>query len=99
MDKLKKFCKDHKKELIVAGCVVGAIAIGLMTKGQSNKKFLDVTGKSYLTWYPTDNGFMSLERVKETLDANIGNSSKFAILKEGQDAYIGILIDNDVIMK
>ena len=99
MEKLKNFCKDHKKELIVAGCVVGAIAIGLMTKGQLNRKFVDVTGERYLTWRPTDNGFMSLERVKETLDANIGNSSKFAILKEGQDAYIGILIDDGVIMK
>lgn len=99
MEKLKKFCKDHKKELIVAGCVVGAIAIGLMTKGKGKRELLDVTGQNYLTWRP-GNYYMNLERVKEILDLNANNSEHFAIIRgyKNPDVYKCIMITENVVL-
>lgn len=100
MKKIKEFCKNYKKEIMVAGCVVGAVVCGMIIKKNLFKKdMIDMTGKSYISW-KGDNGFMNLDRVKEILDSNSGNSETFAVVKDGAagtDMYKCILISDDVV--
>lgn len=102
MKSIKEFCKKHKKELIIGGCLLGAALVVGITKGRYkiNKKVLiDVTGKNSITWEPSGS-FMSLEKVKDILELNTGNNESFAILKDGsvgKDSYSCILLSDNVI--
>jgi phage host-nuclease inhibitor protein Gam len=100
MKNIKQFCKEHKKELILTGVVVGAVVTGLLVKGRSKKNLIDVTGKNAITWVPGP-GFMNLERVKEILDLNANNTESFAIFREpgnAMDQYTCVLLSDNVVL-
>ena len=98
MKNIKEFCKKHKKEIIFTSCLVGAVVIGVLVKGQHKKKLIELAGKNVITWTP-GNSFINLEKVKEILDLNANNSELFAIFREGPDpnAYVCILLSDNVL--
>lgn len=104
-DKVIKFCKDHKTELIIGGVLVGTFALGYLTKGKivniknSKKMLFDLKGKKALIW-EGDNGFMNLEKVKAILDANINNAEPFAIFREGPNPndFICLTLGSDIVI-
>jgi len=93
--KIKDFCKQHKKVLIITGSVIGVTIVTiLMAKGIiKDKKMIDLTGESVIHWKP-ENKFMNLESVKEILDLNADNASQFAIFREGPNPadYVCIVL-------
>ena len=100
MKNINEFCKDHKKEIVVTGLIIGGVVISaLITKRIFTKNLIDLTGKDVISWTPNDK-FMNLERVKEILDLNADNTSKFAIFREGLEPnqYAVILLDDNVIV-
>lgn len=102
MEKLKEFCKKHKKKLFIGSCIISGVVVGIVIDRRllKNKRLIDITGKAAITWTPRHNGFMDLNRVREILDFNAGNSSSFAIFREGPDPdkYVCILLSKDVIL-
>jgi len=104
LEKTKSFVKDHKRGIVLTGCVVAGVITGVVLCKRFDKEMVDLgkqfCGKSVISWTETNNGFIDLERVKEILDANANNSAQFAIFREGPDpnAYIGILLSDDVII-
>jgi type VI protein secretion system component VasK len=102
MGKIKEFCKNHKKGLIVVGCLAGGAILGVLAvKYMHNKNYIDsLTDKAMITWKPEPDKLMGLERVKQILDLNAENASQFAIFREGPnlDAYACIALSNDVIL-
>jgi hypothetical protein len=54
-----------------------------------------MTGKSYITWIPEDNGSMNLGRVKDIMDFHSEDNERFAILKNGIDNYICLYFNED----
>jgi hypothetical protein len=104
-EKAKTFVKEHKKEIMCAGCVVGAIIGGVVIGKHINKTFVEygkeVAGKKVIMWNPSkDHGFMSLERVKNFMEANAGNAAPYAVFREGPDpdAFVCILLDDKAII-
>ena len=98
MKNIKQIWKDHKTELAIAGCMVGAV-IGLIVLHKvGTKKVVDCTGKNVISWKPEAKS-ISLERVKEILDLNANSTAQFAIFREGLDpkAYECILLNDEVI--
>ena len=103
-EKLKKFWKDHKEEILVYTAIIGGTVVGIvLTKkiynGCKRKvlKDLHLNGKSWISWTPRD-GSINLERVKEILDLNVNNASRYAIFREGTNPedYKCILLSDDV---
>ena len=98
MKNIKQIWKDHKTELAIAGCMVGAV-IGLIVLHKvGTKKVVDCTGKNVISWKP-ENNFMNLERVKTLLDLNANNAESFAIFREGPNPmdYVFITLSDKVI--
>lgn len=103
LEEKRSFVKDHKKEILFAGCITGAVVAGVLIGKRIDKKWIDLgkkcAGKHVIGWVPIDS-FMNLERVKEILDANMNNPEPFAIFKEGPnpDGYICIMLSDNVII-
>jgi esterase/lipase len=99
MKNIKTFCKDHKKEIVVTGLVIGGvIATSFVTKRICTRGLVNAKGLNVLTW-KTPKGTANLEYVKKFLDANAGNGEPFAIFKEGPDpdAYVSILFNDKIV--
>ena len=96
MELFKRLWKEHKKEVVMSGLVViGAVAGYIITKKHISKGFIDLTGKSVISWDPNSGSPVSLEKVREFLTLNSDRNSKFAIFREGinLDEYCIILLD------
>ena len=99
-EKAKQFVKDHKYEIIAGATIATAgVVVGMVINGKLNKDLIDlgkrVEGKSVLTWFDSpETGFMNLDTVKNILDLNADNNSRFAIFRDGlhnADDYVCIL--------
>jgi hypothetical protein len=96
---VKDFCKKYKKEIIivgvtlVAGGTIGAVVMKVLSDNKPKCGAVLPAGMNSISWEPNDST-INLERVKEILDLNSGNSEKFAIFKEGPgvDSYALILL-------
>lgn len=99
MNKFKTFCKEHEKEIYFIGGVTIAVVVGTILIKRSGRTMIDITGKQAITWPNEDKTFMNLERVKEILELNKNNSSKFAIFREGSDPekYVAIVMSDGFI--
>lgn len=98
MKKIKKFWDDHKVAICVIGGSIALTAVSYLLL--KDKRFLlDITGEKDIHWEP-DNSFVSLERVKEILEANKDNLSQFAIFREGPNPaeYAVVTISNGVVI-
>lgn len=84
-EKIKKVWSEHKTEIIVGAVVVGG-TIAIIASGKwklvKSKEFVDLAGKKMIYWKP-GNGTLTLDQVKEILDANVNTSAPFAIFREG----------------
>lgn len=102
MKKVKEFYKKHEVTIKVAGCVVGGIVGYNLLKRHFTKNLLDLQGKNIITWDPNqpDAGVMTLERVKEFMDANANTSGGYAIFREGLNPaeYTCIYFDSNTIL-
>lgn len=97
---IKKFIKNHKKEIII-GTVVTISVVGLIVKIKHGKrlKLVNLRGLNAITWDANQpETFMTLERVKELLDLNANNDSMFAIFKEFAEAdkYVCLILNDSV---
>jgi len=99
MKRVKEFCKNHKKELVVIGGVIVGAVVGAIIYKHLGTKSVDYAGKNVISWTP-GNTFINLERVKEILDLNANNSEMFAIFREGPDpnAYACVLLSENVVV-
>lgn len=88
MKNVKQFCKEHKKGLIFAGCVIGAAVIGgVITNNHLRKKLLDTTGKSVIYWVEHNKSRINLVDAKVLLEAQADTDALYALIKEGADVY------------
>lgn len=106
LEKAKSFVKDHEKEIVFTGGIIAGVIIGVILCKRFDKKMVDLgkqfSGKRAISWTPDGNGFMTLEKVKTILDANVNNSESFAIFREGLDRdpshYICLMMTDNVII-
>jgi hypothetical protein len=102
MKKLKDFCKKHKGEIILTGCLAGAIVYGFIVRGQLKKEILKYAGQSLIGWKP-NGSFFKLEEVKEILDLNADNQAGlFAVVREGhlgKDVYSVIRLNGSNVIE
>jgi len=99
MNKVKELWTNHKRELVIAGCIIGGVIVATIITQKMSKKAIDLTGECLIHWKPSDEPkFINLEQVKEILDLNATNSSMYAIFREGADpnAYQCILLTPNV---
>lgn len=99
MKTIKTFYKNHKKEILIGGLVIGGmIATSFVTKRICTRGLINTKEVNVLTW-KTPKGTIDLEGIKKFLDANAGNGEPFAIFKEGPDpdAYISILFNDKLV--
>ncbi len=82
MKKIKEFCKENKKEIIITTCTIGLAIIGvnIITKKNINTDNGNLAGIFY---NPNNDKIIGLEEVKEILERNANNSTKYAIFREG----------------
>lgn len=100
MKKVVKFCKEHKKGLLVTGCLIGATVVGVKIGIKVGKRnVVDLTGRNVISWKPGKE-IINLDRVKEILDLNANSSAMFAIFREGVDpnAYVCIELNNTTLV-
>ena len=96
--KVKEFWRKHKKKIcVIGGTVVIGTAIAIITK--DSKYMVNLKNKNAIVWGDNDSGFMDIEGVKELLDANKDNCSRFAIFREGPepDQYVALIMSDGVI--
>lgn len=99
MGKLKKFWDDHKVVIcVVGGVVVVATAAYFLLKNK--RPIVDLANKKAINWEPKADSSMTLEKVKEFLEANKETTAQFAIFREGPNPneYVTIVMDNEFVI-
>lgn len=96
MKNLKEFYNKHKKAIIITGVVSGAVVGTYLAYKYLKKPIVSLKGKSVISWIPPKDA-MDLETVKEILDLNADNASRFAIFREGPNPkdYVCIVLSDD----
>lgn len=81
---IKELWKNHKKEILIGSVIVGTgIGVGIGVTKYIKSGMVDLTGLKVIAWDPADGIGVGIERVKEFLEANQGNTSKYCIFREG----------------
>ena len=95
--KIKKFVKEHKKEIIGTGVVIGVAAMAsYLTKSYYTKNFRIVPRSlDMITW--TTEQQITNEVAKELLDLNVENDSMYMIFKNGKKLSSVVLNKTNVI--
>ena len=95
-EKIKKVWKEHKVEIVMGTIIVGGIIYTITTKRHT----VNCKGLRVITWDPGEKGagLMTLEQIKRIIDLNVNNPAKFAIVREGLDAFACIKFDNTLII-
>lgn len=86
LEKVKKFVKDHEKEIKIAGYVAGGIIVGIFVVKYANKKGAKKFFEDHqcIAWPKNpDVAKANLDQVKELLELNTNNAASFAIFREG----------------
>ena len=82
MSNFKEFWKKHKtKVLVVGGVIVGGTVMYFIMKDPKYIAKINLLEKQMITWSANNKDNIGLERVKEFLDLNKDNPSKFAIAR------------------
>ena len=82
MSKLKDFWKKHgTKVLVIGGVIVGGTVMYLITRDPKDAMKINLNKVQAITWPANARDNVCLEKVKEFLDLNKDNASKFAITR------------------
>ena len=97
MKNIKDFYEEHKTKIWVAAGIVVVIGATIFAYTQGKGDSI-LKGKNAIMWKPGEDS-MTLDTVKEVLEANKDIASRFAIFREGPNPneYITITLSEDFI--
>ena len=91
--KVRKWIREHKKQLAIAGAVIGSFALGIAYERCTNKKLkawheAEKELEGYTLSYPDE----CTKRIDEDIFVNLAPTIEDAVLSDGIDAFY---IDRD----
>lgn len=86
--KVRKWIREHKKQLAIAGAVIGSFALGIMYERCANKKLKAVhEAEKEFEGYALSGSDECTKRIDEEIFTNLAPTIEDAVLSDGIDEF------------